>query len=192
MALDETLFALAVRTTNKDRNYWATRDGLSSSTVEKIRSADYVFVPFKQEDGFHNAFPDGTADFIRIIRKFAGESAVAIATEENNYTEIAEHAHKIRLPSILVSAFVFPILANFISSEIEKRWSQVLERPLVEISLIVQNEHGNCISLKYEGPTDRLIETLTREVDRCFGAKSEPPKNAHHHRNKQAGKRVSK
>lgn len=38
----------------------------------------------------------------------------------------------------------------------------------VEMKVIVEGEHGKCISIEYKGEPGRALDTLTKEAERCL------------------------
>lgn len=167
MPLDQTLLKLEVTETGKSREYWATRPWVTGETRTAVRSADILIVPWEDRGAEQTpSFPTGTAALVHQLAKLTGAS-VAVAIDRDGYTELALHANIKRLPMFFVTAVALPILTTVIANEIQK----MLDDPtpsVVELEVIIDPQHGKCISVQYKGPPGDALTTLTREVDKCL------------------------
>lgn len=118
--LSKTLLSLNVSESEKDRGYWASRPWVSAMTAEKIRSADVLVVPWEDFRPESPAlFPQGTTDFVGALK--AGDlGAVEVAVDQENYAEIALHADEWRLPTLVCSTVLLPILLNLLSNHLDQ------------------------------------------------------------------------
>jgi hypothetical protein len=59
-----------------------------------------------------------------------------------------------------------PILTTVIANEIQK----LLDEPSssIEMQVIVDPQHGKCISVQYKGPPSDALVTITREIEKCL------------------------
>ncbi|MBV9063593.1 MAG: hypothetical protein JOY77_11800 [Alphaproteobacteria bacterium] len=172
MPLDQTLLKLEVSETGKSRDYWATRPWVSGETQAAVRSADIVIVPWEDRGAEQTpSFPTGTAVLVRQFAKLS-DVTVAVGIDRDRYAELALHANIKRFPMFFVTAVALPILTTVIANEIQK----ILDDPspsVVEMEVIVDPQHGKCISVQYKGPPGDALETLTREIDKCLPRHSE-------------------
>lgn len=177
--LSRTLFHVEVRETDKNRNYWATRSWVASDSPQ-VRNADIVLLPWENfRDGHPILFPQGTPDFLREIKENTNLK-IAIAVDRENYEEISLHGRALRWPTILVSSVILPIVIGVITNRIDEFISKGIDlgstdqiEDTIEMGLIIEGEHGRCISIMYKGPPSRLVETLVAESARCLPPKKE-------------------
>jgi hypothetical protein len=99
MVLNRTLYSVEVSETDRNREYWATRTGITAETIAAIRSADLVVVPWENfREGQSSLFPQGSARHIKVLQQALPERKIAIAVEPIAYQEIALHAREWRWP----------------------------------------------------------------------------------------------
>jgi hypothetical protein len=75
---------------------------------------------------------------------------------------------------MLVTLVALPALAGMLGNLMSDVLKGGGKEDQVKIKLIVEGDHGRCIALEYEGPPDRLADTLVKEADRCFPNASAP------------------
>ncbi len=169
MVLERTHFRVEVSDTSKDRNYWASKLGLSVDTVAAIRASDIILTPWEDRAGAEvPSFPTGTGEFYRALQKGMLGGQLALASEPEAYRELALHANEARWPSIFVRWIAVPILINLLSSQIFALMTEPVPPKTIELNLTIENTEGKCIVIAYKGEPSRLIETLVNEAKRCF------------------------
>jgi hypothetical protein len=183
--LNRTLLSLNVSESEKGREYWASRSWLSVETAGKIRSADVLVVPWEDfRPECPALFPQGTTDFIAVLK--AGDlGAVEIAVDQENYAEIALHADEWRLPTLVCSTVVLPILLHVLSNYVDQ-W--LFSRPtvsIVEEELIVNSGSDICISIRYKGPPADLVTTFRAQAEACLQPKAAKDGKAPAHSNRR-------
>jgi hypothetical protein len=169
MPLNRTLFRIDVTETDQDRNFWAARPGLTPGTVAKIRAAEIVVVPW-QNRGKESSetVPTGTIEFLKELKRELSSDTLAVATEPDAYMELSLHADEMRWPTFLVSSIALPVLLNLLANQIDRAISATPPPATVEVKIVVENEHGKCISVDYKGPPGRLVESLVAETAHCL------------------------
>jgi hypothetical protein len=174
--LNRTLLSLSVTETDRGRDYWASRPGLSAETAAAIRAAEFLIVPWENfRPGSPALFPQGTTDFIQVL-KDGDLREIALAVDPSTYSEIALHADEWRLPTVFCSVIALPLLLNVLSNHLDQ-W--LFSRPMistVEEELIITNGNGECFSIHYKGPPVDLIQTFKTQADACSQPK---PKHGH-------------
>jgi len=168
------LFRVSVEESDKHKHYWATRSHISETTIEKILSSKILIVPWENRSDAGETFPAGTSDFYWALTKTLGEGAIAIAAEPDSYKELSLHADHVRWPTLVIAGtFVIEILTGVISDQISYLIQQPDPPKILEMTLIVENASGKCISINYSGPPLRALDTLVSEAAACL------PKDAH-------------
>ena len=174
MALDRTLFEISVKESDHGREYWLERPWLSDRRPE-VQRADILIVPWEDfRDNEPALFPQGAADFVRRLAEY-GSLSMELAIDEDRYHEILLHSKMHRVPTMLVTLLALPALAGMLGNLMTDLVKGSGNSDQVKMKLIVEGAHGRCIALEYEGPPERLADTLIKEADRCF-----PEQNADH------------
>lgn len=167
MALDRTLFEISVKESDKGREYWLGRPWLAQRRAD-VQQADVLIVPW--EDFRENEpalFPKGAADLALRLAEL-GPLSVELAVDEDQYQEILLHSKMHRIPTVLATLLVLPAFAGMLGNLMTEAVKGGSDRDQVKMKLIVEGEHGRCIALEYEGPPNRLADTLLEEAGRCF------------------------
>lgn len=175
MSLNRTFFRVEVTETDRDRNFWAAREGVSAETIAAIRDADIVVVPWDDRGKKGLSFPVGTSGFYRTLVDRFKEGTVALAVDRIEYAELSLHANETRWPTVIVSTVLLGAMANILSDEVEKAMSSAAPPTSIEMRVIVENERGRCISVDYKGPPGRLADTLVAETERCLPSAKRRP-----------------
>jgi hypothetical protein len=166
MALERTFLEVRVSETDKDRNYWATRPWLTKAN--EARAADILVIPWENfRDNKPALFPEGTSDFYRELKDLPGRRVV-VAIDEDKYQEIALHADARRFASLFVTAVALPLVISLLAAKADHWLSEPTPVNIVELEVVVENEWGRCLSIKYKGPPSEVVETLSREVKNCL------------------------
>ena len=168
-SMSKTLFRVDVSETSRDRNYWATRQGVSPETAEAIRRADLVIAPWEnfREDN-PALFPQGTGDIFRVLKSDLPQSRVVIAVDKAYYHEIALHAQEFRIPTIFLNAVLVATLGQILGNRIDRWLPGSSLDTAIELEVIVEGDRGKCISVKYKGPKDKIVETILTQTERCL------------------------
>jgi hypothetical protein len=136
--------------------------------IEAIRSADLIVIPpGSLNDAPQTVFPDGTSDLVEFLSRGLPEVSLAFVADGSNYGELVQHAREWKLPTLIVSSLLLPIVAQLLANYIE-RVLLTAETPVIaEAEIIVEGRRGRCISIRYKGPADRLPETLVAQTKDC-------------------------
>ncbi len=166
--LEKKLLNISVAESAKTRHYWANRPSLSETTISKILSAEVLIVPWENRSGTDDTFPTGTSEFTHRLSKTLGQDMVAFAIESANYQELSLRSNHVRWPTLAITTIIFGVIAGVIANEITSLISQPKTTEILEMELIVENASGKCISIGYQGPPLRALETIVAEAKSCF------------------------
>jgi hypothetical protein len=188
--LNEVLFSLELVETSEGRDHWATRPWTSSDAADRIRKSNVVILPWENfREGQALLFPQGTTGIFRDLENAVSSGSVSIAVERSQYSEITLHSNFFRNPKILVTAVMLPIVLGVIANRVDRAIPEFgektpsgpsMENPsstagaTVELELIVEGQHGKCISVKYKGPANNLVESVIRQVEACLPRAEKP------------------
>ncbi|MCY4382891.1 MAG: hypothetical protein OXE44_07050 [Nitrospinae bacterium] len=162
------LLSISVEESAKTRHYWASRPSLQESTIRKILSSEVLIVPWENRSGTGDTFPEGTSDFTHRLSKTLGQGKVALAIEQADYQELSLHADRVYWPTMAIASIMFGVFAGVIANEITALIRQPKPPETLEMKLIVENASGVCISIDYQGPPLRALETIVAEAKTCF------------------------
>jgi hypothetical protein len=169
MALDRILFRLEVSETDRTRAYWAAKPWATGELRDQIGSADLVIVPWEEFRQDKPAlFPEGASDIIRTLCAELAGNKVVVGIDRDKYEEIALYANEWRLPTVVCTVLIIPLLNGVLANHID-RWTMGLSRDAtVEMEVIAEGAQGRCFSLKYKGPPNKLIDNLSEQMKQCF------------------------
>lgn len=174
MALDRTLFEISLKESDQNREYWLNRPWLAARRSD-VQSADILVVPWEDfREGAPALFPQGSADLVRELSQL-GSLTFELAIDEDQYQEILLHSKQFRIPMMVVTMLAVPALAGMLGNLMSDAVKGNDTTDQVEMSLIIQGDHGRSVSLRYKGPPGRLAETLVAEAMRCFPDQSVAP-----------------
>jgi hypothetical protein len=178
--MDKTLFSLTVAETERNRNFWTTQSWITGVTATSARESDVLILPWDDfREGHPALFPQGTTDFLKALKARMSQS-IAIAVDQNSYSEIALHAFEWRLPKILCNTIIVPVFLNVLASYIYQELQSHPDTKIVQQELIVDDERGRCISIQYKGPPDDLVETFKQQISSCFPDPDGAPSTGSH------------
>lgn len=194
MGLDHIVFSVKVSETSRDRDYWATRAWASERTRDNIRSADVLILPWENfRDNKPALFPQGTPKITRALCSDLRDKKIALGIDDKYYEEITLHADHIRWPTILVTSLLLPALASVIGNRIDRALPGYSEEKteernqsklaaadkIIELEVIVEGKRGHCISIKYEGPVNKVVDTVLAQATSCLPhVEAKPRRNA--------------
>ena len=172
--MDRTLLQVTVLETGHDRDYWATRPYVGDQSAA-VRAADVIVAPWEDfREGQPVLFPESSTDLITQLREVFGDQ-LAVAVDANGYAEIALYGKASRLPTLFVTALLLPALAGALGDVIHDRFAGEPPTATVEMRVVVEGDHGPCISVEYKGPPSRALDTVMSEVERCLPAAAPAP-----------------
>ena len=167
MAIPRSLFEVVVKESNENRQFWLNQEWLQERK-KQVENAEILAVPwinFREDQPA--LFPLGSDDVVNELRRFGG-TVIDFAIDEINYREIMMHSDTYRLPKLFLKNIVLPALAGLLGNLMTEYLKAGAETDRVEVTLIIEGDHGKCISLDYKGPPTRLVETILSESNRCF------------------------
>jgi hypothetical protein len=165
---DRTLFSIEIAETRRDRAYWTFKPWVADELRDAIGSADVLVLPwedFRQDKPA--LFPEGAADFVRGVRADLTSVKLELAIDKDKYEEIALYANEWRLPTLLCTSIILPILTGVVANHVD-RWVSGTPEAIIELEVIIQKENHKCFSVKYKGPSTRIAETITDQMKACF------------------------
>lgn len=168
MTINKTLFSLVVEETDRSRAFWATQAWIENSRRDEVASADVLVAPWVDLKEGHKLFPQGASDFIKDLRAAAGSHSVVIAVERTQYEEIALYSDHWRIPTLICSHLLLPIVIGLLTNQIDRSIAEESKPSIVEMELVVEGSDGKCISVKYKGPPDVMIAEIEDHVKRCL------------------------
>lgn len=171
-SLKETLLRIEVKETSQSVFHWASLASISEDTKAQILGADVLLVPsdFKRDALTEPTFPSGTTTFFRDLKTSLNQGGlnIAIAIDPDDYIELDLHSDKARLAKAVVKLGALPLFLGVLSGLITTQISSVKPPTSVEMTLVVDNEKGKCISISYVGPPADLIPEFKRAVEKCL------------------------
>ncbi|MDF2797387.1 MAG: hypothetical protein K0R85_131 [Devosia sp.] len=171
MMIESTANDVVVEVQQSDfsRSYWVSRTWMSSASAAALQNADVIVVPWEDFRPNRPAlFPEGTSDLVRHLRHGV---SIGVAIDQDKYEEIALYSNAWRLPTLICTYAVIPLLVNLLSNEVDRRFIFKQEETpvsIVSVELIVEGPLGQCVSIKYNGPANKLPDELLKQVDACF------------------------
>ena len=173
-----TLLRVDVSETEKDREYWATRPWVSDELVQRLRAADVLIIPWENfREGRPALFPQGTTDFLNTLVRHLPDKAFAVAVDKERFEEIALHARQTRWPTVMVTVVLLPLLVNVLTELTKKLIEEHPNEQKVQMRVLVEGKHGQCIEISYEGPANDLARTLTQQADKCLPQLEDTPRH---------------
>lgn len=170
--IEETQSEMTIEVSNSDldRAYWVARPWVSAATAATLQNSDVLVVPWENFRPDRPAlYPEGTSDVVKNLRR---ELKVDVAIDRDQYAEIALYADAWRLPTLFCQYAAIPLLINLLSNEVDRRFLNSSEKPSVSIELIVEGPSGQCASIKYKGPAEKLPDELLNQAGACFTKES--------------------
>ena len=164
--LNKLYFSVSVRETELSREKLDRSDWVTNKAA--IKNADLIVLPWHElgESG-PVTYPQGTARIFKFL-KDAGIGDVNLAVLQQDYNEIAMHGKAWRLPTLLITFVLVPTVVNLFSDRLSDLLPGVEPNDTVHLEIVVERPHSPCVSIKYEGPADRLPETLISESAKCI------------------------
>ncbi len=132
--------------------YWLIQPFVPDDIVESAANADVVLVPWEGFKDYRRAvFPVGTMEFFQFVEK--SELSIEACISDKEYTEIALHSDEKRLPSMIVTFVVLPLVLSLVGNYISQRWP-LEKNPPISVSITVQEVDGSARTLEYKGSAD--------------------------------------
>ncbi|MBY3027323.1 hypothetical protein [Rhizobium leguminosarum] len=154
------------------RAFWATQAWLGDGRRDEVATADVLVAPWVDLKEGHKLFPQGASDFVKDLRAAAGSHSIVVAVERDQYEEIALYSDHLRLPTLICSQVLLPIVIGLLTNHIDRTITEESKPSIIEMELVVEGSGGKCISVKYKGPPDVMIAEIEEHVKRCLPAGS--------------------
>jgi hypothetical protein len=167
----DLLLSITVSETRRNRAYWASQPWVTGAKIADLRSADLVMFPWESKgDNSPPLYPRGSAELFRTLAQNLLNSTLTLGVAEQEYFEMSQHADEWRLPTLLVSSFLLPMLAQILGNEIDRWISQSDSDAVLQTEMIIEGHRGRCISFKYKGPPSKFLDTMSEYVADCLDA----------------------
>jgi len=160
--------------TQNRRSTVAEELGLSREGREVLDSALVVFLPSRGK-GSHElpVFASGTRELFQYVFRNAPENIpVDVASSDNQYRELAEHADLLVLPTLfLAEPVALPVLLGVISNYLYDKARTLLPGRTMEVQseVLIQSGDG-MVSIKYKGPPDAYRDVVCEAFRNQNGA----------------------
>ena len=166
--LEEILFKLEVSEAEQNKHFWATVESFDPETKARLLKADVVVIPNDYEG--QPVFPEGTSNFVQILKGNNPAYAFEVASNVDSYIELALHSNERRWPTLLVIAgtVALDIVTGVLAGQILEVMKEPSPPTSIEMSLVVDNQDGRCVRIFYKGPPKDLVETFETQIARCF------------------------
>ena len=120
------------------------------------------------QEGFRDfkgtVFPVGTSEFLQYLKdKQADDFIVDIATDDENYRELALHSDLLVLAGLTVQYLVMPFLSRAIYDYVKYRLGSRIKDADVKLDLLIEDSsetNKKVANLSYEGPAESTKEVL--------------------------------
>lgn len=151
---------------------------ISEKLFFQLKNKHIVILPYKyllQEEELIS-FPENTERIYHFFEeKLPKNISIDICSEEDKFSEYAEHFDIISLGSFIIHVIALPIFINIISSYVSENYisnkkygkeNAYLEEPTIDLSLeIIQDDNGNSSTkLKYNGTLEGLNSILDSNI----------------------------
>lgn len=176
--LNRHYLSVDVKETDSNRAYWIDKSWISPIKRSTLVKSDLLLVPNENfRDSDEPYFPKGTESFVENLRNVLPESInFGIAFDDERYQEIALHADVWRIPTLLLTAAVIPVLLNIFSNRLDEVLPGHKNEDLVEMNLIVETSNKKAIKIKFKGPTTEIAKLLAESVPSYLAALEQTPK----------------
>lgn len=170
--LNKTYYSVTVKETDTSRG---SIRKIGWVDVTHVREADVILLPWHALESMEEPiFPSGTTDLFRFLQS-AGLGTVSLPVDQTVYQELVMHGKAWRLPTILLSTVALPVFLNVISTQLSNMLPGVRPSDTIHLEVIVERPTSPCLSIKYEGPADRLPQTLLKESEACLEKAEKAP-----------------
>lgn len=153
---------------SKDQNrpYWISRPYLTDDVKASIERAAVVILP---REGFRDyqgpVFPVGTEEIFHLLKTgLPAGSFAEIATNDDDYHELALHSATLILGAFLVTSIVAPLVVNLLSDYVNRRCSSD-EKATVRFEMKVEDGAGRTASISYDGPAKQFGASVGNAVE---------------------------
>jgi hypothetical protein len=189
---DRRFLTLDVQETSEGRGFWLDKPWINDSRRAALVSAPILAVPTLGKDGVP-VFPDGTSEFIGRLQALLGdEIELGIAINDESYEEIALHSKSWRIPTLVLTAFIWPVVTNIFSNRLDEVLPGHTQGDMAEVTVIVEGPSHKSVKVTFKGAPEEIGQFLEKAVPKYIAAlegdssetTSPAPENAPHHRGK--------
>lgn len=182
-ALNRTFVSLEVKETDQGRGYWLDQPWVSPDRRSALISAPILVVPSLTEAG-DPVFPDGTAEFLERFSEFLPPgSNMAVAVSEEAYEELALHGKSWRIPTLVLTMFIWPVVTNIFSNRLDEILPGHAPGDTAEVTVIVEGSQKNSVKVTFKGTPGEIGDFLEKAVPKYVAALDAPTaaQSMHHH-----------
>jgi hypothetical protein len=154
-------------------DYWLNRPFLTPEVRKGLASATVIIIPsegtLRSEEPL---FPRNTEELLLFLKNKDATGIVAdIAINESDYRELSLNHNWVEIGTFLVTGLAFPVFVNLLSEYLNSKVSKKKEETGVSLEIVIENQLGEKIGIKYKGPISGFQSTLQPEILR-LGQKS--------------------
>lgn len=178
-ALSRPLLEVSVSETDEGRGFWLDRPWVGEERRLGLLSAAVMVVP-KVSPNESPVFPVGTGEFLSRLQGLLGaDLSVSVAMSSDEYAELALHSKAWRLPTMIVTGVVLPVIATILANRLDEVLPGFRSDDTAEIELIVETPDRGALKLSYKGPAEDmggfLQSAVSRYVDNVAAPVAAPP-----------------
>ena len=152
---------MKVSGTEESFDYWINRDYISAELRERLSEANVLLTPksgYLEYEG--PLFPVETSEFLRYLRRNAGDEVVVdLCIEDEDFEYLSLNHDVLELPNVLVQLIAAPLIVNLLCAYILHRLGSRIEDSSVEQELTIEDsDTGVSLKTKYKGPASKYNE----------------------------------
>jgi hypothetical protein len=164
-ALAPKLLAIEITVSDETRGYWLDQPTSPADRRAELLAAPILVVPSPAGEGETPTFPNGTAEFLDLLRELSGgELAIAIASTAEAYQELSLHGKAWRLPKFIITSVALPILLGVLSNRLDALLPGHAHGDIAEATVLVEAPNHRVLKVTYKGDPAKLAEFLAREL----------------------------
>lgn len=173
------LLEISVAETGEARGFWLDKPWVLESDRGALIGAPLVAVPFVRSEDDGPVFPTGTAEFLDRLRDLLGDQAdLGVAISDEAYQELALHSKAWRLPTLVVSAVVLPIVVNILSDKLGELLPGHKDGDTAEATFIIESPNHRALKVTYKGDPKEigkfLSDVVPKYIDAIDGEPAQP------------------
>lgn len=180
--MNEASPTVKVRETDRNREYWMSRQYVPENLRDSISRAQLLLVP---QEGFGDyagpVFPVQTEELFQFLGEHAPPNTlVDICISDDDYRELALHDATVIVATILVTSFIAPIAVNLISEYLKRNILAKSKKDTAEVRvrlLVDESDRGKhrTTEISYEGPVSAFEKTMRDQVQKLLPDLTEEP-----------------
>jgi len=173
-ALKRQLLEFKISETDEARGYWLDKPWIAEDRRLALVSASILALPTLQE-AEPPTFPVGSGEFIARLQTLVGQShPLAVAMSSEDYVELALHSKAWRLPTLLVTTVVLPIILGILTNRLDEVLPGHKADDTAEVQFIIETPDRGALKVTYKGPAKEMGSFLENSVARYIDSAVAP------------------